>query len=203
MTATRRQQMAQLLTEVLAPAVLVVVLLIVVALYSSSSLLSGLGWGALAALFVGVIPYLFLLSGVRRGRWTDKHVRLREQRTVPLLFALACSVVGLFLLGLLGAPDDLIALVIAGLAGLLVTIAITLAWKISVHAAVAGGTAMILTLLFGLVVVPAWSLVASVAWARVEIQGHTRAQVLAGSLVGATVAAAAFLASRNVLASGA
>ena len=54
---------------------------------------------------------------------------MREQRRVPLLFAVACVVTGLALLALLGAPRQLLALVIAMFVGLIVTLTITLAWK--------------------------------------------------------------------------
>ena len=35
---------------------------------------AGLAWGAVAALFAGVIPMVFISRGVRRGRWADRYV---------------------------------------------------------------------------------------------------------------------------------
>jgi len=42
-------------------------------------------WGLVAALSGSVLPMLFVLRGVRRGRLTDDHLRPREQRAFPLL----------------------------------------------------------------------------------------------------------------------
>jgi hypothetical protein len=42
-------------------------------------------WGLVAALSGSVLSMLFVLRGVRRGRLTDHHLRLREQRALPLL----------------------------------------------------------------------------------------------------------------------
>ena len=120
---------------------------------------------------------------------------MREQRRVPLLFAVACVVTGLALLALLGAPRQLLALVIAMFVGLIVTLTITLAWKVSVHAA-AAGAAVILTLVLGPVLVISWPLVGAVGWSRVRLRDHTLAQVVAGAVMGACIAATVFSALR-------
>jgi len=191
-----RRRLAQVVTEVCSPVVLSIGLLLIVGAASTSNPLVGLGWGLLAALFVGVIPYGFLLLGIRRGRWTDRHVRIREQRTVPLAFAIASVVLGAGLLAVTGAPQQLIALVIAGLAGLAVIVVLTLAWKISIHTAVASGTATILFLVFGPALLLTWPLVAAVGWSRMELRDHSPAQVIAGAVVGTLVAAAVFTTLR-------
>ncbi len=191
-----RRRLAQVVTEVCAPVVLSIGLLLIVGAASTPNPLVGLGWGLLAALFVGVIPYGFLLLGIRRGRWTDRHVRIREQRTVPLTFAIASVVVGVGVLAVSGAPQQLIALVIAGLTGLAVTVVLTLAWKISIHTAVASGTATILFLVFGPALLLTWPLVAAVGWSRMELRDHSPAQVIAGAVVGTLVAAAVFTTLR-------
>lgn len=191
-----RRRLAQVVTEVCAPVVLSIGLLLIVGAASTPNPLVGLGWGLLAAFFVGVIPYGFLLLGIRRGRWTDRHVRIREQRTVPLAFAIASVVFGAGVLAVAGAPQQLIALVIAGLAGLAVTVVLTLAWKISIHTAVASGTATILFLVFGPALLLTWPLVAAVGWSRMELRDHSPAQVIAGAVVGTLVAAAVFTTLR-------
>lgn len=191
-----RLQLARLVTEVLAPAPTIAVLLLVVAWHSATTLVEALKWAALAILFSSLVPILYIIYGVRRRRLTDIHVRVREQRTVPLLVAIASVLVGLALLATGGAPRDLVALVGAGGVGLMVAIGITLFWKISIHTAVLAGAVVVLTLVFGpplLVLAPA---VALSCWARVEVRDHTPAQVAVGATVGAAVAALAFSALR-------
>lgn len=192
-----RRSSARVITEILSPAHLVVGLLLLIGAASTPSPIVGAAWGLLAAVFAGLLPYGFLLYGVRRGRYSDRHVRVREQRTVPLLFGAGCIVAGLAVLGVLGAPRQLLALVVAMLAGLAVTLAITLVWKVSVHTAVASGVAVILTLVFGpFTALVTWPAVAAVAWSRVQLRDHTLAQVVVGTVMGAIIAAGLFSALR-------
>ena len=72
--------------------------------------------------------------------------------------------------------------------GLMAALAITLVWKVSVHAAVMAGAATVLTLVFGPPMALTVVFVLAVAWARVAKGDHTLAQVLVGALVGGAVA---------------
>jgi membrane-associated phospholipid phosphatase len=67
--------------------------------------------------------------------------------------------------------------------------AITAVWKISIHCAVASGSATILSLMFGPPLMLTYLLVALTAWSRVELKDHTTAQVVAGAVLGAAAAA--------------
>lgn len=189
-------RLARVVTEAFSPAHLVIALALAVGATSTSPPLAGLAWGALAALMAGVLPYAFLLHGVRHGRYTDRHVPLRQQRTVPLAVAGASVIAGVALLALLGAPQVLTALAVAMLVGLALTVAITQAWKISVHTAVAAGSATILTLVYGGPLATTALLVAATGWSRVVLRAHTTAQVTAGALLGAGVAGGVFTALR-------
>ena len=148
----------------------------------------GLGWGAVAALFAGVVPMVFVSRGVRRGQWADRYVGAKRPRLIVLGFIIASVAVGLALLVGLGAPGELSGYVGCMLASVAVLAAITTVWKISIHCAVASGSVTILTLLFGPWLVPAYVLVALTAWSRIVVKDHTIAQVIAGSLLGAAAA---------------
>ncbi|MFB7620348.1 hypothetical protein ACFC1F_39605, partial [Kitasatospora sp. NPDC056181] len=110
--ASPRERVARLVTEVLAPANLVIALLLLVGAHSTADW-SGAGWGLLAALFCGVVPIGLIALGVRRGALTDKHIRIRRQRVVPMAASLLSVVAGLTLLRVLHAPADVGALVVA------------------------------------------------------------------------------------------
>lgn len=193
---TAENRLARVVTEVLAPANLVIGLLILVAWHSASSTAAKVGWGLGAALFAGVLPLAYLLRGARQGRWEDHHVGKREKRPAVILAILGSVLVGVALMVAFDAPRELLALMGAMVAGLVVTLAVTLVWKISVHAAVAGGTVVILALVFGPALNVFWLVAAAVAWSRVKLRDHTKAQVVAGMLCGATVAAAGFSSLR-------
>ncbi|MFB6617658.1 hypothetical protein ACIGFK_05465 [Streptomyces sp. NPDC085524] len=184
---TPRQKAARILTDVLAPGNLVVALLLLIGWFSTGSW-SGLGWGLLGALFCGVVPIGIVVLGVKRGALTDQHIRVRRQRTVPMALSLVSVVAGITLLHVLGAPADVFALVVAMLVGLVSSLLVTIGWQISIHMSVAGGTVMILLLVFGAPVLPAALLAAAVGWSRLVLKAHTPAQLVAGSALGGTAA---------------
>jgi membrane-associated phospholipid phosphatase len=149
---------------------------------------AGLAWGAVAALFAGVIPMMFISRGVRRGRWDDRYVGAKRPRLIVLSFILASVALGLALLVGLGAPGELSGYIGCMLGSVALLAAITTVWKISIHCAVAAGSVTILALLFGPWVTPAYLLVALTAWSRVVVKDHTAAQVITGSLLGVAAA---------------
>ncbi|MFE9928968.1 hypothetical protein [Streptomyces sp. NPDC005533] len=182
-----RQKAARVLSDVLAPANLVVALLLLIGWHSTASW-TGLGWGLLGALFCGVVPIGVIVLGVRRGALTDQHIRVRRQRLVPMGLSLLSVVAGITLLHVLGAPGEVFALVVAMLVGLVSSLLVTVGWQISIHMSVAGGTVMILALVFGPPVLPAALIAAAVGWSRLVLKAHTPAQLLAGAALGGTAA---------------
>jgi len=188
---TPQTRVARVLTDGLAPANLVIASLLVIGTASTASW-SGFGWGLLAATFAGIIPLAIILRGVHQGRLSDKHIGRREQRTSPLLASIGSVVIGTVLLLILGAPRPVSALIVAMLVVLLVTVPITLRWKVSVHAAVATAVVVVLVITFGAWLLVAAVLAAAVGWSRVVLRDHTTAQVLVGALLGGVVAGVIF-----------
>ncbi|MDI6104757.1 phosphoesterase PA-phosphatase [Actinoplanes sp. NEAU-A12] len=184
---TPADRVARLLTEILSPAVLVATVLFAVAWASADSPVSALVMGVIAAAAASFLPIAYILHGVRRGAWTDRHVGVRDQRTLPMLVCLGSTASGTLALAAAGAPRDLLALIGCMAAALVVAIPITLfaRWKISIHSLVAAGTAVTFTVVFGWALLFTWPLAAAVGWSRVRLGDHTTAQVLAGALVGA------------------
>ncbi|MFE5489467.1 hypothetical protein ACFQ7Z_05820 [Streptomyces virginiae] len=154
--------------------------------------LTGVGWGLLGCLFAAGIPLAFIKYGIHRGRWADRHVGQRPQRILVMAFAGASVATGTLLLWLLGAPRTMIALIAAMLVTLAALLAVTPAWKISVHAGVSSGSVAMLAMTYGPWLLLVCPVVALVGWSRVRLRDHTLAQVLAGATLGATAAAGTF-----------
>jgi len=192
---TRRRKVARAVTEASGPAVCAMAALLVVAIQAAGSG-AGAAWGGLAAIFVAGVPMGYIVHGVKAGRWSDHHVDSREQRAVPLLVAAGSVALGIALLLVVHAPRELVALVAAMLAGLLVVLTITHWWKVSIHTAVAGGVLGIMLVLFGPWALAGLPLLAAVGWSRMVLDAHSRAQVVVGALAGFTVACALFPALR-------
>lgn len=190
------ERVAKLVTEIFAPAVMVTTLLIVVGWHAYDYSLAGAAWGATAALFTGVIPFLAILGGVRLGKLTDHHIVRREQRRLPLAIALCCVVGCAGALVALGVKRELLAVLAAGAIGLVVWLIINHWWKMSIHTGIAAGTVLVLVEVFALSALIAAALVPMVAWSRVRLRAHTVAQTVVGAIVGALIAGMFFAALR-------
>ena len=186
-TEVPENRLARVLTEVLSPGVLVVGLLLAVAAVSSESPAQAVTMGLIAAAAAGILPMVYIVRGVRRRRWTDKHVTDHSQRRWPLLVVLLSTAGGTLALAVAGAPRELLALIASMVAALLIAVPVTvlLHWGISMHALVAAGTGIALCVVFGPPAAAGLPLAAAVGWARVKLGEHTAGQVVAGALVGA------------------
>ncbi|PPF09787.1 phosphoesterase PA-phosphatase [Rathayibacter sp. AY1E9] len=181
---------ARLATEVFSPAVLAVLVPVVVGARVADPPLLGVAWGALAALFVGVVPYLVIRLLMRTGRiHGDHHVPDRRERALPIALALVSIAAGLVLLAVLGAPAAVTTFGVVTVAVVLAVGVVNLVWKLSGHAAVVATCAVVVLIAYGplslLISVP---IVLWVLWSRVRLGAHTPAQVLAGAAVGTVLA---------------
>jgi membrane-associated phospholipid phosphatase len=185
-----RQAWARRCTDLLEPTNWLIVTVLAVGWHADGR--AGLGWGLLAALFAGVLPRVFLSYGVRRGLWSDRTVGARRPRLIVLGFIMGSVATGLVVLVVAGAPRLLTGYLAFMLGSIGVLAAITLVWKISIHCAVASGSVAILALSFGPLVLLGYVLVALLCWSRVALGDHTVGQVIAGSVLGAGAAVAAY-----------
>lgn len=185
------RRLATRVTTATSPTLLLAVLYPVVGALAVGT--GGVAWSLVGMLFTVAIPAFIVDRGVRTGRYTDHHLREREQRAVPLGLAALSVAVGVVVLVVAGAPREITALQVAVLTTVAVATAITLVWKVSFHTAVVAAAAGVLTLLGGPWWALSWLAVPLVGWARLVLRAHTAAQVLAGLVVGAGVSTAVLL----------
>jgi len=183
------QRAARLLTNALNPFSIFTVLYVLVAFSGAATPLEAILYVGVEIIAAAVVAgYVLLLR--RRRRVEDFWISTRSQRLTPALVLLAAFATLLTALALLYAPRALFEATLSmGLASASVA-ALTLFWKASAHAAVAGHAAAAGLLVLGLpgllflVVLPA------VLWSRVVVGAHTLSQALAGAGVGAAFALA-------------
>ena len=185
LAAARPSRAADLVSAVTDPAVLVLAVLLLDAARFSASWAAAAGWAALSALFCVGLPLLVLAVLVGRGLVLDRQVVVREQRRLPLALAATSLVVGLVLLALLGAPQQLVNLLVGMVTGLAAMAAVSHWHKASFHVAVAAGIAVHLGLTLAWWAAAAMvPVIAVIGWARVRRGRHTRGQVVLGLVVG-------------------
>lgn len=176
---------ATLISLVSSPTLLLAVLYPVVGALAAGW--PGVRWSLVGMVFTVAVPATIVDVGVRRGRYTDHHLSRRDQRAVPLGLSGLSVLVGLAVLALAGAPRAIVALQVAVLVTVLVVTGVTLVWKVSLHVAVLGAAACVLTLLGGEWWALSWLAVPVVGWARLRLTAHTLAQVIVGCVLGAVV----------------
>jgi membrane-associated phospholipid phosphatase len=159
-----------------------------IAFRDADSQAQALTWAAIYCLLVCLLPLLYVAWMVKRGSISDLHMQIRQQRLRPFVVSLVCTTIAWWVLRFLGAPSVVPLFTLFSLVQIAVVAAITLVWQISMHAMSITGAVVATGAFFG--IVPALillPLIVLVGAARLKLERHTPAQVVAGALVGVVV----------------
>jgi len=137
----------------------------------------------ITSLFGSLIPLLAVYYLARRGIIPDVYASERSTRFKPFLLAMFSYLMGVAALLVAGAPRSVTALMACYLVNAFVLLAISLVWKISVHASGVAGPVTALVFHLGARMLPFFLLALPVAWARMELKAHDLKQVAAGTLL--------------------
>ena len=179
----RRVRIAHYVSNILSPITVSLPFVLLVALYHAQSVSTALLYALLVLFFLSFGPTIYILVGVRIGKFTDADVSMRSQRTGPFLFGIASAALGLVTLFFTHGPKNLQTLLLITIVSGVVMMIVTLWWKISIHASSLAAAATLLTALYGNAILPVFVLLIAVCWARGVLRRHTLGQVGAGSLV--------------------
>jgi len=150
-------------------------------------------WTAIYSVLVVLVPLLYVVWLFHTGQVADLDVRIRGQRTRPLLVTLATAMTALAVLYLGAAPKLLIALASANTLQTVLFLGITRRWKISAHSAAAATLATLGWLLIGSGALALTVGVPVIAWSRIRLHHHTPAQTVAGAALGSSLVLAVLL----------
>jgi membrane-associated phospholipid phosphatase len=178
-----RIRIARSLSNILSPVTVSLPFVFLVAFYHAPNLLTALLYTCLVLVFLTFGPMVYVLVGVRIGKFTDADVSVRSQRFGPFLFGIISALIGLVSLLFTHGPKNLQTLLLLTIISGIVMFVITLWWKISIHASSLAAAATMLIALYGRVMLLAFALLLAVCWSRVVLRRHTVAQVVAGSMV--------------------
>lgn len=136
---------------------------------------------------VVIVPFLYVWWGVKRRFITDIHIKVRQQRLVPLTLAVICDLVMVIISKIMGAPFDVIALGVSVLVLGSIILLVTFRWKISGHLAGLAASITAMGLLINTQLYWLYLLLPVVMWARVYRGRHDFKQTLAGTIVAGSV----------------
>ena len=139
----------------------------------------------IAFLFLTFFPVAPIIHDARKGR-TDIFVAQRGKRLKFFTLTIINHFVG-FLLSLFFKLKVLPLYILCYFTVTLTILVITLKWKISVHTAGVAGPVTFIVLFFGFAYSLLYLLLIPVAWARLKMKAHTRAQVILGAVVAVLV----------------
>lgn len=147
----------------------------------------------LCILFTVVLPMAAIIYYSKKFGNTDGDIAKREDRYVVLVIGIVFYVAGTLLLWLYGAPDVIMALMVAYALCTFAVLLITFRWKISLHAMGLVGPSMALAYAFGPAGLLLLLLLPPVAWCRYVLRKHTPAQLVGGASLGFVLTAMVFL----------
>jgi membrane-associated phospholipid phosphatase len=141
------------LSRVFHPFVITIPTLALALLLTGSTWHESLLWTSVAVAIVTLPLALWVAVNVRRGRYSDSFVTIREQRRSLYLLAGICFI------------------------ALTVVLSVT---KVSLHAMATAGCAAVLFSLSAPIGAVLWLITLAVGWARVRLAHHTIGQILVG-----------------------
>lgn len=187
-----RKRLAKLTSNILNPFLVSFAIIILLSFEATPSTSEALKW-SLISLALSVLPVFIAVVYLARRRKLDSiFTNSRWQRKRIYLLASAWAVAACVVLSYLGAPALLVTTFVAGLAAIFIFMGINLFWKISLHTAFVAASVTILIMVYSGIGALTALLLPPVAWARIELEQHSPAQVAGGALLAALIVVLVF-----------
>lgn len=187
-----RKRLAKLTSNILNPFLVSFAIIILLSFEATPSTSEALKW-SLISLALSVLPVFIAVVYLARRRKLDSiFTNSRWQRKRIYLLASAWAVAACVVLSYLGAPALLVTTFVAGLAAIFIFMGINLFWKISLHTAFVAASVTILIMVYSGTGALTALLLPPVAWARIELEQHSPAQVAGGALLAALIVVLVF-----------
>ena len=188
-----KYKIAKWVSRIFHPFLIAVITLALATYKSGSPPASVILWVGISFATVILPVSLYILWMVRKGKYSDVYVSIREQRHSLYVVATLCLVALGVILAIGNPPVVVTACIVSGVLANGIGMFVNRFTKISVHsAAMAGCTAVLLV--FAPIV--GWIMVIATlitGWARMVLKAHTIMQVVLGYLVASSSVMIAFL----------
>jgi hypothetical protein len=176
---------AKMVSDFISPPVVWALMTFPIALRDADSLGTALTWAGIYIGLVCVLPVLYIVWLLYRGKIDDLHLPRREDRIKPFLVTVFGAVAAFVVLWRVKASATMDFYALATVCQLMLMAGITLLWQISIHTMSISGVVVIVGGLFSVVLalflIPVVFLVSA---ARLQLKRHDPPQIVAGILVG-------------------
>ncbi len=187
-----KTKLAQITSGILNPFLVSFILILLLSFKASATPSEAMKW-VLILTAISILPvFSVVLYLVHNEKLEGIFINIRRQRYIIYVLATVSTVAGCALLIYFKAPLVLIASFVAALSSLAVFMFINFFWKISLHAAFAGASVTVLTILYGSIGAATAVLLPPVAWARIELKHHSLGQVVVGTFIAAIIVVVVF-----------
>lgn len=181
--AIDRKRIASLVSHIFNPFLIGLVLIILTSFGATTGAINAIKWSLILAATTILPAFLFVLFLISRNRLDSIFADVRKQRTQIYAAAIVLACMSCIVLFLLSGPLMLRTLAITGLAASVVFLVVNLFWKVSVHTAFITAAVTVLYVLYGAISLVSVTLIFLVGWARLELERHSLAQAVAGTLL--------------------
>lgn len=191
---TKDERMAELVSFLTNPALVVTVSLAALTSHYAVSSEQFWRWFGVGAFLLLGPSFIYAVYIWKKERRIDIDMTHREDRIVPLLLSCLGALFGSYLIQTRIHNSTLLLIGYVLVAMLALLTIVTFVWKISLHTATLTGAVSLLVIFRGPEFAWLYLLILPVAWARLTLKQHTKAQLTAGAIVGAVITfGAAFL----------
>ena len=170
--------LAKIISTITSPFIIIPIFGLWVTYAYTNTISSFLALGASFVVFIVLLPFVYVYSGVRNGHFTDLHLAIREQREKPFLVSILGAILLLFAYYFQNSPPEGIELTTLMLVNGIIFYLITRFSKISVHAAAFFGSTIVVSIFIDSRLMLLALLVPLIIWARLKRQKHNLSQAI-------------------------
>ncbi|CUU05285.1 PAP2 superfamily protein [Candidatus Kryptobacter tengchongensis] len=179
-----RQKTAELISIIFAPQIVSAFCFAFISFYLEPNVKMKIISAFTTISFTSIFPTAFVYYLIYKGRIEHPFVPIREQRTIPYLFALLSALIGFFILIYFKSHWLIIISQWCYVSNTFIILLINSRWKISAHSAGLSGPLTVLAWIFGYKVLPLFLLIPLVGWSRLYLKAHSFWQVVGGTMLG-------------------
>ncbi len=191
-----KEKVAFYVSMALSPYVVAVLFALILSLYFANNVREFMIWFPVQIIFTTTVPLGVSFALLKRGRITDLHFSINEERRVFLLVALPVLPVYLTVLSYVEAPLGLLIIVLGYSITAIAVALVTFKTKVSAHSAAITVCVAGLLILLKSYAIPLVGLVPIVVWARLHRGRHTLGQALIGVILASGIMSVVFFIYR-------